>query len=250
MDSTKRALKYKLKDTGNSIMMFWIIIILLDIGSIFLNIKYGNGNTFYLGFTNVISDETRYSLFGVNMLPILIFLIVNSYENYYEDFSTMLNFSITRKTIFKTNLASNIASAAIFSLIQSVLFKLDPFAVELINRKHLYDFGLFNIRDDSLIFIFGILFISFLLFISLWQLIASLNYKFGMKIWAVFLAIIIIGNNIILNSFSLFDLILPGDWLNTKIDFSRLIVYLISISIIQVCIYIVNKSTDLKKSIL
>lgn len=244
VNSMERALKYKFKDTGKAILKFWIVILIVDIASIFLNIKYGNTNTFYLGFTNRVDNESLYSLFGVNILPILIYFIVTSYNNYYEDFARMINFSITRETIFKVNLISNIGAAFIFALVQSILMKLDPLAMGFIDKKTLYDFVLFNTQTDNLLFMTGVFFITFLTFISLWQFIASLNYKYGAKIWIVFLIIFAFGNNIIINSYSFFDMVLPGNWLNARIDMGRLMIYLAFIIFGQVSTYFISKTAN------
>ena len=244
MNSMERALKYKFENTGKSILKFWIVILIVDIASIFLNLIYGNQNIFYLGFMNEIGGETGYSLFGVNLLPILIYFIVSSFTNYYEDFSRMLSFSITRDTIIKVNLASNILVAFIFAVIQSILMKIDPFAIRLIDKKPLYEFFLFNTQSDNFIFIISILFVTFLTFTSLWQLIASLNYRYGPKIWIVFLAIFAIGNNVIINSYSFFDLIFPGKWLNIQMTLVRLLIYSGFIIFAQISIYIISKSTS------
>lgn len=244
MNSLKRTLKYKFKNTGKSVITFWIIVLMVDLASIFLNIQYGKKNIFYLGFTNVIDDQLFYSLMGVNMLPILIYFIVFSYTNFYEDFSRMINFSITRETIIKANIFSNIILVFIFALIQSILMKLDPFILGFIDRKPLYEFFLFNTRTDGVVFITGVLFISLLVFSSLWTLIASLNYKYGAKIWILFLAIFFMGNNIIINSYSFFDLILPGNWLNRGIDMNRFIIYVGFIIFAQGSSYLVARKTN------
>lgn len=244
MNSTKRALRYKFKNTGKSIIKFWIVLLIVDFVAIFLNLKYGNQNTFYLGFTNIIEGETFYSLFGVNILPILIYFIVTSYSNYYEDFSRLLNFSITRNTIIKVNLISNVAIAFIFALIQSTLMKIDPLVMTYVDKKPLYEFFIFNTQRDSIIFIAAVFLITFLVFISLWGLIASLNYKYGPKIWILFLIIFAVGNNIIINSFSLFNIILPGNWLNMAIDINRLLVYMGFIIFAQGATYLISRTTD------
>lgn len=246
MDSMKRLTRYKFKNTGKAVLKLWIVVILLDIFSLFMNLRYGSGDSFYLGISNFSKSQYRYSVLGINMLPIVVFFIANAYENYYKDFSRLVNFSMTRKNIFKANVLSNISIAFIFSLIQSILFKLDPWVVKKIGRTPLYDFGLFNIATDTWLFIFGTLFITFLTFISLWQIIAALNYKFGAYVWLGILGIFTIGNNVIINSYSLFDLILPGDWLNMEIDLNRLIIYFSIIVISQVSIYLTNKTLDVK----
>ena len=111
MDSRKRAFRYKFKNVGKAMVKFWIVVFFLDIFSVFMNSRYGSNNSFYLGISNYSKGINRNSLLGINMLPILVFFIVNAYENYYDDFPRFLNFSMTRKDHFKTNVASNVSVA-------------------------------------------------------------------------------------------------------------------------------------------
>lgn len=146
---------------------------------------YG-GINFHVGMSSELNGITTLSIVGSNIVPITVYFIVYCYEMYYETFPIAISFSVTRKDFFKSLLINNILTTFIFALIQGILLKIDPIFVNAIGRETLTDFALFNTNTDNITFIIFSLFIGFLTFISLTNIIAALNYKFGFKIWIVF----------------------------------------------------------------
>jgi len=102
---------------------------------------------------------------------------------YYYYFPIAIGFSITRKDFYKSVVINNIGVTFLFSVIQSILMKLDVGIINSIERNPMVDFGIFNISTDNLIFIMFSLLILFLSITSMLNLLASLNYKFGFKLW-------------------------------------------------------------------
>ena len=245
MNSTKRAIKYQNYDSRKSIIVFWIVILIVDFFAYLFTI-YSNTNT-RIGISTGFGPESKLSLMGMNIMPILIYLITYNYTMYYESFPITINFSITRKDFFKSLLADSILISFIFAVIQSLLWKVDPIIVKKIGLTPLYDFIMFNTKIDSLIFIIFSLFISFLAFGALWNLIASLNYKFGAKMWLFLLGLSMLVS--FSQKYNLLNLIFPGNWLNRKMDIYQILILGIFILIFYSLSYIITIRTDVKNKV-
>jgi hypothetical protein len=145
------------------------------------------GLTFF-GISGQISigtttNLTMITVAAANLMPIVIYFTAYSYEMYYQSFPVALAFSITRKEFYKSLIIRNISTALIFALIQSALMKLDIYIVNKLGATAHIDFGIFNTSLDNIIYIMLSLFVAFLAFTSISNLLAALNYRFGFKLW-------------------------------------------------------------------
>lgn len=243
MEGTKRALKYQYKESKISISKFWIGVIIVDIFAIFIN-KY---TSVVMGVSNLGTDmDANLSIMTLNFLPIIVYLIVYSYEMYYKQFPIALSFSMTRKDFFKSMVPNNIGITFIFAIIQSVLLKIDPMVVKASGSEPIYDLISFNLKNDSLLFFIFSLFIAFIAFITIWNLIAVLNYKLGPVFWIgigviTFLTTMFMGFNII-------DIVLSGNWLNARLDILQF-TKLSGLTILTyIIIYFVLITTNVKRN--
>jgi hypothetical protein len=240
MESTKRALKFQFNESKFSIFKFWVVILIVDLFAVFMT-KYTSVS---IGI-NEGGGGQLFSLFGMNILPIIIYLMVYNYELYYKNFSIALSFSVIRKEFFISMIANNVIVAFVFAVIQSILMKVDPMLVRFVGRTPIYDFKAFNIQTDSVIFIILYLFIAFMLYITIWNLIAVLNYKYGPKFWIALVTIALLPQFIIKTNL-LSDFILPGDWLNLRITPLLFTVFSIITILIYTVIYFIIQNTNVK----
>lgn len=240
MESTKRALKFQFNESKFSIFKFWVVILIVDLFAVFMT-KYTSVS---IGI-NEGGGGQLFSLFGMNILPIIIYLMVYNYELYYKNFSIALSFSVIRKEFFISMIANNVIVAFVFAVIQSILMKVDPMLVRFVGRTPIYDFKAFNIQTDSVIFIILYLFIAFMLYITIWNLIAVLNYKFGARLWIALVVITLLPQSIIKTNL-VSDFILPGDWLNVRIAPLQFIVFSIITILIYTVIYFIIQNTNIQ----
>lgn len=185
MESMKRANRFLNIDMKQSVLWFWGTMLLINIISYTLMSIYGL--TFFAISGQIsIGTETSFSVLTVaaaNLMPIIIYFIAYSYEMYYQSFPVALAFSVTRKEFFKSLIIRNISTAFIFATIQSILMKLDIYIVSKLGPTPKVDFGIFNTSSDNIIYIMLSLFVAFLAFTSITNLLAALNYRFGFKLW-------------------------------------------------------------------
>lgn len=179
---------------------------------------------------------------------ILISLLVYNYESNYESFPLALSLSMTRKEYFLSFLLDNVFIAFVCASIQGVLLKIDPVFVKLIGKIPLYDFIYFNIKTDNVFFIIFTLFITFLGFMCFWNLVSSINYKFGYKMWILLVAVnVLVGvfnirfiGRAIENIFKVFD---------SRLGAFQIVVILVSIVAVYMLNYFVVMRTDVKKKL-
>ena len=247
MESLKRSVKYQLMESKSFILGFWTTTLIVNIFFYILNnldiIDFSIG--FSLGSSQ---GNSAISIAGINLMIILISLLVYNYERNYESFPLAISLSMSRKDYFLSFLIDNIFISFVFSIIQGVLLKIDPFFIKLVGRIPLYDFLYFNTKTDNLFYIVFILFISFLAFISLWNLISSINYKFGYKIWLAFL-----GFNILISIFNLDSITKIFEPISQSFEFRLGILQILLLITTTVAFYILNyfvvNRTDIKKKI-
>ncbi len=244
MESVKRATKFQNLDAKNPTIVFWLVVLIVDIAFYILNL-YG-GSEFRVGMSTSLNGITAFSVVGANIIPIIVYFIAYSYEMYYETFPIAISFSVTRKDFFKSLVMNNILVAFIFALIQGTLLKIDHIFVNAIGREPLIDFALFNTNTDSIIFIAFSLLVGFLVFVSVTNIIAALNYTFGFKIWIVFgIVFFFFTTNrigmIIVNSIE--------SLLITRIDLFQLLKLGIIITICYVLGYLLTIRTNIKNKV-
>lgn len=241
MESLKRSIRYQLMESKSFVLKFWFTIIILNI--IFYIVSYTGGDAITIGISIDGSLEAR-SIVGVNLLIILIALIPYSYERNYQSFPLAISLGVTRKDCFISFLIDNAMIAFIFATIQGVLMKIDPFFVKLIERAPMYDLLYFNTKTDSIFFIVLFLFVVFLSFICFWNLIASLNYKFGYKMWIVALGITLF------LSYSNIETIITIpkfiENLGSRFGPSEFITMLLGMTILYIINYLIVKRTNIK----
>lgn len=233
-------------ESKSFILKFWAIVLILNI--LFYILMNIGADSITIGISQYVTETgslISVSVVGVNLLIILISLIPYNYERNYGSFPLAISLSMTRRDYFISFLADNIFIAFIFATIQGILMKIDPFFVKLIGRIPLYDLQYFNIKTDSIFFIIFILFIIFWAFISFWRLIASLNYKFGYRIWLIALSVSLI------ISYSNIETIISlpkpiKDIFNARLGISQFIIILSGIGISYILNYLIVSRTNIK----
>lgn len=244
MESTKRAIRYQWSNIKKDILEFWAVVLFINIAIFFINIKFSKLNI-HIGISNGIEKGMSFSFISINIFIILITLIVNSYNKFYEDFPICISFSMTRRDFFRSLIVNNLLTASIFALVQGLLMKMDPILVRALDENPIYDFGLFNIETDSIVYIIFSLFVLFLITSSIWSLIASLNYRFRSKVWIAFLIIFVLGEKI----FSLIDVFSLDNLLDNRLDVGELMVYSVVMLAIYTFIYIVTINSNVRNDI-
>lgn len=249
MESLKRSLKYQWLESKSFILRFWIVLIIVDISFYFLNTLGSNDGI--VGFSLGNSElSNAFSVVGVNFMIIIITFIVYNYERNYESFPLSLSMGMTRKDYFLSFFIDNLFIVFIFSLIQTILLKIDPIIIKSIGKEPLYDFVIFNLNKDNIFFIIFSIFILFLFFISLFNLLASLNYKFGYKLW-----IVIVGFNILL---SILNRGILGEFTDKIFEFVErflvgrlglieVLVILGAVALLYILNYLITINTHIKK---
>lgn len=247
MENFKRNMKYQFMETKKFLLGFFITIIIIDLVFYILNARYSENIN--IGFSlGELGVNSALSVVGINIMAILIALIAYNFESNYEDFPLAISLSMTRKGYFLSFLADNIFIALIFAVIQGILFKIEPIIMRMIDRVPLYDFVYFNNQTDNIFYIIFILFILFLGFTAFWNLLASINYKVGYKMW-----IVLIAANILLTSISfrigfietIFDSI--EKILSPRLGVFQILIILASIGILYTLNYLIVIRTDIKK---
>lgn len=245
MDGLKRAIKYQKLDRMKSIGVFWAVMLILNIASYIFNYKYNTGFSF--GLYDITAEGAPVvSIVGANIIPVFIFYIVYCYEMYYEYFPIAIGFSITRKDFYKSALVDNIIVAFAFAAIQSVLMKLEVKLISAVSVSPKLDYGIFNITTDSIIFIIISLFIVSLTIISILNLIAALNYRYGAKFW------IAVGIIFSLCTFFIGASVTgPLDMLlTTRLNYLHILIITATISIAYLIGLVIIKYTNVKNKII
>lgn len=188
MDSLKRTIKFQYIDFKKAVGWFWGVMLIINIASYISLYKFGRNfiGLRVSGFENIDGLNTWFlSVAASNLMAIIIFFIVYSYEMYYEYFPVAISFSITRKDFYASTIIDNVCIALTFAAIQGILMKIDYFIIDLLGNNPKLEFGMFNNSTDNILFIIFSLFVCFLVFISITNLLATLNYKFGFKLWII-----------------------------------------------------------------
>lgn len=245
MENLKRSIKYQWMESKGFILKFWAIVFIVDIFFYVLN----KISTIHIGFSLGVSGESSpLSVVGSNILIILITLLVYNFERNYKSFPMAVSLSMNRKEYFVSFLADNIFIAFIFANIQGVLLKMDPFFMKLLGKVPIYDFIYFNVKTDHIFYIIFILFVLFLGFISFWNVIASLNYKFGYKIWIIAVAL-----NMVLSLLNIEFIggILKfiGNMLSPRLGASQVVIIFSGIGISYILNYFIVSRTNIKGKI-
>jgi|GEM_PF-901545 len=199
MEALKRQVKYQVYDSKKPFIIFWIIILLVNIGFYALNLYFdasfgmqSNEAAFSMG---LYINDTKVNVAAGNIISIAIFFIVYNMMMYYESFPIAIGFSSSRKDFYIGAVIHNFILALSMSVIQGILMKLDGKIITLIGKQPLYDQLIFNLKDDNILYIILMLTIMFMVLSSFFNLLGAAIYKFRNKIWiAVFVLPITILN--------------------------------------------------------
>lgn len=247
MNSIKRTSRFLSINMRNSTLIFWLVFIFIGLLSYLLSSPFLNilNDSLSLGLTlegNSISygihmgngqEFGLVSIAGANMMPILIYYLVYIYTIYYEELPIVIGFSGTRKNFFLSLIFNNIVMAAIFSIIQTILLKIDIGLIRSLGQKPYVDFMIFNTEVDNPIFIALTIFLMSICALGFINLLASLNYRFGYKIWIIFaiffiLLVVVMPATIGMKTFDLIFLLVINLFF-TRIDLVQFFILLITI---------------------
>lgn len=246
MESLKRSIRYQFIESKKFILGLWGTTLIVNIFFYILNNMSSTNSR--IGFSIGLEGNYSISVAGINLMILFISLLVYNFESNYESFPLAISLSVSRKDYFTSFLLDNIFISFVFAVIQGILLKVDPFFIKLVGKVPLYDFFYFNTKTDNILFIILILFIAFLSFTSLWSLIASLNYKFGYKMW-----IVLIGSNILFSIFNLDPLSKfmksIGEIFEVRPGSFPIFLLMASTAAMYALNYFVVKRTNIKKSI-
>lgn len=246
MEGMKRANRFIGLDLVKSVGVFWIVIIIVSIASYIGNFALKN---VYIGLSYGLHDGSlgikTISVAAANIMPIIIYFIAYIYAMYYENFPVALAFSITRKDFYKSLIICNVLIAFIFALVQSILLKIDIKIINSIGRNPYLDFGIYNTSLDKLFYIIFSLFIVFAVLISILNLLAALNYRFGFKLWIVIGIVFFLSAAFIGASISMFF----EELFTTRIDTLQLVILGVIMIFSYSIGYIIVTNTNIKNKI-
>lgn len=194
MEALKRQTRFMIKDSKSSFIVFWIVVILVNIAAYILN-AYASRNIIILGLRNGNGYDTLVNVAGSNIIAIGIYLIVSNMLMYYENFPTAIGFSSTRKDFYKALIIHNGLLCAAMTAIEAVLLKIDNIIIETIGKQPLEDFIYFNTKENNIFYVFIIVFLMFMAFCAVFNLLGALLYRYGYKLWIVLgVSVMIVGN--------------------------------------------------------
>lgn len=189
MDSIYRIFKFQAHGLKKRLLIFWSIMLIINILAYIITMRFSPRVRVGL-FSN---NDNSISIVGMNLMPIIIFLIVYGIVSYYEDFSLALSFGATRKEFYKSTIASNCLLVLIFSVIQGLLQIIDKYILAHLGFYPLTEYHIFNTSTDNILYIIYSLAIFLLIIISITNLLGVLQYRFGYKFWLALAIISFIG---------------------------------------------------------
>lgn len=178
MDSNKRLFRFINDDWLRGLGIFWLVMALVNTAATIFTFKVS---------TNVVlgpmlRDGEAVTFAGSNIFSLFIFFIVYGIVMYYESFSLVGGFGVTRKNFYLNVIANNVFIVLISSTIQLVLLRIDNYLISMMGYKPMVDFGVFNTNDSIALNVVKLSFV-FLIFASIMNLLGILQYKFGYKLW-------------------------------------------------------------------
>lgn len=247
MGATKRMVKYQLKDLKKSLLIFWMVIIVITIGSYALNFLISsNQDIFYFALGN----RGTISVAGALLLPVIIFILSYTIETYYKAFPISIGFSMTRIDFYTSIVLSGILMCLALAAILGILLKLDFLIIRAMGREPLVDFKTFNTMSDSIFFIVSSLFISLLTLTSIFNLGGVLLYRFGaIRFWGSYLLLGIALSFINISIVQFFTTYFIWDLFTTRITFSHVLYLLLIAMICYLLGYIVIRKVNVKGNV-
>lgn len=189
MSSFNRSINLTNYSLKRGIILTWIITIIIDIFAILANVIFAEVP---IGVMTGSGKFALLSIFAINLLPFTIYFITNSMIIFSESLPVSITYGLTRKNFFISMIVNSLIISVLFSVIQGILFKLEPLIIDMLGKNARENFILFNTSSDNIFFVIAILFLMIISFISFVNLIVGLNYKFGFKLWLVLAALILL----------------------------------------------------------
>lgn len=226
---------------------------MLGVNIIFYGVNYSSSLINNLGLFKSEYGRNLLSVIGLNFFPIGILLFIHAYRSFYDMFAMASSFNIIKTDFFGSLIFDNLIMVLILSSIQGVLLKLDPLIIRAIGLNPLYDFGFINLEKDGIFYIIISIFFILIYLMSIFNLLASLNYKYTKKIWLLLVPLALVGLG--LDGFfkskeiglGLLSRMSKGMGLNNPLSLSSGLKYLFFSSFIYFLTYLVVRSTRVRE---
>lgn len=167
MENIKKQVKFQFLDTKKPFLIFWGIVILINILSYITN--------FYFDSVNIgIHINNQYAVVSSNYVSIGIFLMVVGIIMYTETFNAAMEFGSTRKDYYSGSIIFYASISLAMVIVQTVLLKIEEILVGIAGVSIYQGDGFNSIK----------LFFTFLLICSAANLFGVIFYKWGYWIWA------------------------------------------------------------------
>lgn len=230
MGGFKRQLKFQVMDSKNAFIIFWCIVLAVNIlfyylnGIAEINTSIGTSDSIWTAANGGFITTTYINVAASNIFAIWVFIIVYNMVMYYETFPTAIGFSSTRKNFYLGAVAVNGILCFAMAVIEGVLLKLDKYFIRAVGRQPLDELLMFNLQKDSIIYVILVLFVLFISCSAVFNLLGTILYKFGYKSWFVFLAIAFIHGNFVPKNY--FEIIGKFFAFNNFISFSARFIFI------------------------
>lgn len=247
MENLKRAVKYQGKTGLVSVSRFWMVLFMVM--ALFSSLNYFDKGEFSVGMT---TGGPELSIVGSNVFVLAIYAIVLSFESYYRAFPLLVGLNVSRRNYFLSSLSQSALVVFCLALVQSLLFKLDPFLVKAVKKLPLHEFGAFNTQKDSIFIVMIAIFIAIFAIISIARLFAALSYRFGPLFWGTAFAVLILLPMVsgwVRSLFSRAFAIFFGQLLLTRINGQNLAYLFMIILVFQGLAFAVTLLTDIKERV-
>ncbi len=182
MGALKRVIKFQNFNLVKSVGIFWLVLLLVNVASGSLVAIQGTHTI----IGPMIANNGFTSFAGSNLAIAFIFFIIYGALMYHEDLAMVLSSGVTRKDFYKGAIFSNITVALLFSGIQTTLLFIEKTTAGFLGYLLLTEFGIFNTSTDGFFFVMTVLFILFLTFASITNLMGILQFRWGYRFWIGF----------------------------------------------------------------
>ncbi len=250
MSSLSRSIRLTNYSLKKGLLITLIVTLIIDIALIAANFYFESISIG--GIITGSGDNQLLSIFAINILPFIIFFLTNSMLIFSESLPISISYSLTRGNFFKSMIINSAIIAAIFSIIQGILFKIEPALIGRMGKTARDNFIIFNTWNDNVFVIILCLFVMIISFLAFINLLVGLNYKFGFRVWLIVAGLILIG--VLLNkglnvSFAPF-LSYVNMLMSIKMRFTNLIIMGVIFLVSNIINYLIIKSISIKYEII
>lgn len=189
MSSLNRAINLTNFSLKKGIIITWVLTLLFDLVTVLVNLFFTDTS---IGLVTGSGQTEQLSIVAINILPFIIFFITNSMIIFSESLPISISYGLTRKNFFIAMILNSLIISVIFAAVQGILFKMEPFIIDILGKTPRDNFVAFNLASDNVFFVIAILFLMIFAFISIVNLLVGLNSKYGFKIWLIFIALFLI----------------------------------------------------------